>query len=250
MATKKAQAEVNVAEELLEATGAKPMKKKETPVEFAGRIAEAVAGMDEDGYEELSKPAKAWYEKAVKALNAEKDPPALPGTEGEAEEGEAEEEAPKAKRGKAKAKAEEAEEDEAEEEDEKPAKRGKAKAKAEEDEEAEAEEEDEEEAPKAKRGGKAAKKAPAKGKRKDEDEEESPKAKRKAKAEEDDSPRVSVSDLTLNIVCKAPKLSLEAVEEKVIATLGKKAKGHAQIELNYKRAQRIIGILRNLGKMS
>lgn len=62
------------------------LNKKETEEQLAVRVAEHVSEkMDEDTYNALPKEAQSWYEKAVKALEAEKNIPNLPAPDADAD---------------------------------------------------------------------------------------------------------------------------------------------------------------------
>ena len=64
-----------VEQELLTATDEKPKGKKEDMGEYLGRIATAIAEIEDAEYKTLSVGAKAWFKQAADAMNEE--PPAL-----------------------------------------------------------------------------------------------------------------------------------------------------------------------------
>lgn len=71
-------AKIDVRAELLKATSL-VMKKGETEVAFAQRVAEYISDkMSDDDYGKLSKEAQNWYEKVGKAVEDEKEIPPLP----------------------------------------------------------------------------------------------------------------------------------------------------------------------------
>lgn len=171
--------------ELSKATKVKHRDGQDRQV-FLKAMCIGVEKLDEDVWDSLSDAAQAWYNAAVKTMNAKKpfkdfaDVGAVkPGADDDADE----DEAPKKKGKKAAAVADEDEdeeeeadeEEEEEEEDEKPAKKNgkKAKPAADEDED----EDEEEEAPKSKKG--KAKAAPADEEEEDEEEEDEAPAKKK-----------------------------------------------------------------------
>lgn len=62
-----------VEKELLSATKQKERGKKESPNEYLIRIAQAVEGLSDGNYQELSEESQAWFTQAAEALS--EDPP-------------------------------------------------------------------------------------------------------------------------------------------------------------------------------